>query len=81
MSKAIIDFIGKEFLLDSNEKVKPSEELLQTGILDSMDVMRLVVFLEKNFEIKIPSIDIIRPNFQSVESMTYYLTKNHSVIL
>jgi acyl carrier protein len=47
----------------------PDEDLLELGIIDSLGLMKLISFMEKDFGIKIQDEDVIPENFQSLTSM------------
>jgi acyl carrier protein len=51
------------------KSLSPDEDLLEQGIIDSLGLMKLVDFMEKNFGIKIIDEDIVPDNFQSLSSM------------
>jgi acyl carrier protein len=47
--------------------------LLDTGILDSLSLLRLVVFLEEQFGITMGDADLLPENFGSVNAICAYL--------
>ena len=51
------------------KSLDPDEDLLQQGIIDSLQLIRLISSMEKTFDIKIIDEDIIPDNFQSLNSM------------
>ncbi len=54
-------------------ELSPEDDLLGSGLLDSMGVMRLVGFVEETFNIKIPPEDIVIENFMDVKAITTYV--------
>ncbi len=52
-----------------------SDDLLGTGLVDSMGMMKLIGFLEDRFAVKIPPEDLIIENFMSVEAIGRYLAR------
>ena len=60
-------------LLDGRE-VAADEDLLLSGLLDSLGVMTLVSHLEKQMDCQIPAQDITIDNFTSVETISRYLS-------
>jgi len=58
-----------------NAKLSENEDLLSSGILDSLGILQLVAFIEKSFGIRIPDEDVVFDNFQSVSAMVDYLQK------
>ena len=74
MRESILQFINKE-LLSGRADVEVSEEddLLGSGLVYSMGVMRLVAFLESAHQIKIPFEDLVIENFISVNAISNYV--------
>ena len=71
---AIIKFIQENLLSKKGEiELSAEDDLLGSGLLDSMGVMRLVGFVEETFSIKIPPEDIVIENFMDVKSITNYI--------
>ncbi|HTM92075.1 MAG TPA: acyl carrier protein [Flavisolibacter sp.] len=73
--QAIIIKYIQENLLGGKGAIKllPEDDLLGSGLLDSMGVMRLVGFVEDTFQIKIPPEDIVIENFMDVKAITNYV--------
>lgn len=70
----IIKYIQENLLVGKGEvELSPEDDLLGSGLLDSMGVMRLVAFIEENFNVKIPPQDIVIENFMNVRSITKYV--------
>ena len=68
----ITDFISGTIL--DGRKVDPGDELLVSGILDSLGVMTLVAFLETEMQVQIPTDQITFENFSSVQQLSQFLT-------
>ena len=51
----------------------PDEDLLDQGIIDSLGIMKLIVFIEDTFNLKIDDGEIIPENFQSLNSMVTFV--------
>lgn len=75
MSTTLIDFIQNELAIGRASTIKPDDDLLSAGIVDSLGILRLVVFVEEQFGIKIADEDVVIENFQSVAALTRYLEK------
>jgi acyl carrier protein len=74
MESVINDYISREIVQDpallplSNEA-----SLLEGGILDSLSLLRLVVFLEEHFNIAVGEADLLPENFDTVNTICAYL--------
>lgn len=67
----ITNFISKSIL--DGQPVAPGDELLISGILDSLGVMTLVAHLETELQIQIPTEQITFENFSSVDHLSAFL--------
>jgi len=70
----INDYISREFV--RNPALLPlanETPLLDSGILDSLGLLRLVVFLEERFSITMGDTDLLPENFASVNAICTYL--------
>ena len=65
--KDIEKFLLTEIAGDlGKQSLDPDEDLLEQRIIDSMGILKLVVFLEKTAGIKVMDEDVIPENFQSL---------------
>lgn len=71
---SLIQFIQDEFVRKRGGDIKEDEDLLSSGLIDSLGILTLVSFMEEQFSIEIPSEDVVYENFHSIESMLSYLT-------
>ena len=51
-------------------------DFIENGMLDSLDVINLVVALDDHYGISIDGMDIVPENFSTVESIIALLVKN-----
>jgi acyl carrier protein len=72
--RTIMDYVSAELLLDPEEGLDEHEEILTTGRIDSMSVMRLVFFIKDEFSITIPNQDLVVDNFRSIDALDTYLS-------
>ena len=59
--------------------LKNDSSLLASGILDSLAVLKLVLFLEEQFGITVAAEDLIPAHFETVEAICTYLQARHQV--
>jgi acyl carrier protein len=70
-SDTIRDFIAGEILHGTRTiPLIDQDPLIESGIIDSMGVMTLLVFLEDEFSIQIPSEELMPENFSSISAIT-----------
>ena len=74
MESVVNDYISREIVQDrallplSNET-----SLMEAGILDSLSLLRLVMFLDEQFKITVDEVDVVPENFDSVNAICAYL--------
>lgn len=73
MKEKITTFIIDELL--NGQKVEEQDDLLLSGIIDSLGVMRLVTFIEENTQKTVPAEDVTIENFANLEKIGCYLEK------
>lgn len=66
-------YIVEELLNDASIEIEPEEDLLLSGFLDSMNVVRLVAHLEEICSLVIPPEDITLENFGTLSHIYSYL--------
>ena len=59
---------------DLDGELKKSDNLLESGIVDSIGMMKLVSFMERKFNVQIPFGDITVENFMTIERINDYIT-------
>ncbi len=74
MKEALCRYISNTLMsAEPDDAVQADDELLTVGMLDSLQLMRLVQFIEDQFDRKIPPGDLILENFQTVNAIVSYL--------
>jgi len=70
VSKAVLDYVKKEYLEeDDDREVDESTKLISGGIVDSFSMVSLKRFLEKKYAIRIPDADASPEAFDTVTSI------------
>ncbi|MGI9287861.1 MAG: acyl carrier protein [Pseudomonadales bacterium] len=73
-SDHLINFIVEQ-LLDHEQKIVADDELLVSGLLDSLAIVQLVEFIEGKFKVSVPPEDLRVENFASVNTIVEYLNQ------
>lgn len=77
----IKDFIVTEFLIGSQAEELPDDlNLLKNGIIDSLAVLKLVAYMENEFDITLEPEEIDTDNLNSVMALTSIIEKKLSQI-
>lgn len=66
-------FLINEILKTPGMELADNQDLLLSGLLDSISVIRLVSFIEETAKISVPPEDLLPENFGSLESIQRYL--------
>jgi acyl carrier protein len=74
----ILEALEKYLLVEiaadlGKESLDPDEDLLEQRIIDSMAVLKLVLFMEQTFGIEVNDEDIVPENFQSLNSTVKFV--------
>lgn len=70
------NFLAENFILDNDgEDLSADESLTQAGVLDSMGVLELIMFIEEQFGVKIPDEDTLPENLDSIERIVNYVSR------
>jgi acyl carrier protein len=70
----INDYLSAEVVQDAALlPLGNATSLLETGVLDSLGLLRLVVFIQERFGITVDDVDLIPENFESVDAICAYL--------
>jgi acyl carrier protein len=70
---SIKNFIRTELIYDDEKDFDENTNLIERGIIDSMSLVRLISFLEENYEIKVQDEDIVPENFSSLAKISGFI--------
>ncbi len=74
LAKAIIDYIVTNIASDQDiDELKPEDDLLERSLVDSLGIMRLIAFIEQEFDYAVPPQDIVIEHFMTVNAIIDYL--------
>ena len=80
MSKEQIkQFILSDLIKDgSATELDNDENLIDSGVVDSLGIMKLVAFLEKSFKIAVSDDEILLDNFETIDAISGFLSSKIS---
>lgn len=76
IAEQIIEFIKMELNADSDLEVLQDEDLLGSGLVESMGMMRLMHFIEKTFDLTVAPTDMTIENFITVDAMVSFINRS-----
>lgn len=65
-----------QFISETN--IDEDQDLFESGLLNSLFAMQLVIFLEKEYEFQIGNEDLNISNFKSLNAITTFVMKKKS---
>lgn len=69
----IMQYIRQDILGADDADLDPDENLITSGMIDSVGAMRLIAHIEATLQVKIPPTDLVPQNFRTVRVMAAYL--------
>jgi acyl carrier protein len=73
MAADIKTFIFKQYPLARKKTITDSDPLLESGVLDSLGILDLVAFIEKEFLIGVLDEDLVPENFQTINRIAAFV--------
>ncbi len=74
MEADINDYISRELVQDATLlPLGNATPLLETGILDSLGLLRLVMFIQERFGLVVDDVDLVPEHFASVDAICAFL--------
>lgn len=80
MDEQLINYIKEELNSGAeNLEISAQDDLLGSGLVESMGMMKIIGFIENEFSISVPPKDMTIENFMTVEAMVNYIsTQKHT---
>jgi acyl carrier protein len=70
----VSDYITRELVQDGTLlPLGDATSLFETGVLHSLSMLRLAVFIRERFQVTVEDADLIPENFESVDAICAYL--------
>ena len=81
VQEVLTDYISKEVVAKTGQPMPTLDQpLLDSagGVIDSLNMWPLIVFIESHFGIQIEDTDIMQENFQTLRALTKFIESKHS---
>ena len=75
MRDRLARYIATDLLNEDGRVIEADEDLLASGLLDSLGVMSLVHFIEQEHGIEVPAEDVTIEHFVSLRAIDDYLRR------
>ena len=74
MNQILIEYIQNEIIGEAEAiSLDGEDDLLGSGLLDSLGMMRLIRFVEEEFDLKVLPEEMVIENFMTVNCITAYV--------
>jgi len=73
MESLINAHITRAVLSKPDFSLKHDTPLFESQILDSLSLLKLVLFLEKEFGVVVPAEELVPENFKTIDAMCAYI--------
>lgn len=70
IQKALTEYIANEVLDGEDIGLEPTTPLIEWGVINSMEIARLVSFVDERFGVTIPSDKITIEHFKTIDAIT-----------
>lgn len=79
IEELIRKYIADNILFSKDGYPYPDDaSFLENGIIDSMNVLELVVFVEEHFHITVGDEEVVPENFDSLNAMTAFVRRKQA---
>ena len=77
----IMEFIKNQLVREKTMKnIGRGDDLIESGVIDSLGILKLLEFLESKFSINISDEELIPENFHSIESIESFISRKKNII-
>ncbi|MGS0527602.1 phosphopantetheine-binding protein [Zobellia nedashkovskayae] len=77
MKTKIIDYLKSDLATESIEEIDIHEDLLGTGLVDSIGMAQLVLFIETEANIKVSPEEMTIENFMTVDHILKFIERKN----
>ncbi len=78
MRETLRHYLSTELLVGHAGELTDDENLLLSGLVDSIAVMRFIAFIEERFELTVPPEDVTIENFSTIQRIASYLQRRQA---
>lgn len=64
---------------DPDLEISPEDDLLGSGLVESLGMMKIIGFIEQEYGVTVPPQDMTIENFFTVAAMVHYIKRKQTV--
>lgn len=69
----VLEHLRDDVLASAEHDLGPEDNLLTSGAVDSVSIMRLIGALEERLRVSVPPAEMVPANFRTVRTMAAYM--------
>ena len=74
------NFISNELLFgQSRTQIDPDQDLINSGLLDSVAILRLILFIEEQFGVRIEDGEVLPDNFRTINMVKGFVQAKQGI--
>ncbi len=71
VKESIKNYVVTELVNDQQySNLSDTDQLIESGIIDSLGIMKLIGFLEDNLSVQIDDMELVPENFATIDAIT-----------
>ena len=78
MAEEIKEFLVKERLIKSDQSIDDNESLFENGIIDSLGIIELTVFIQNTYNVIIGEDDLVPENFETLGAIKTFISNRRA---
>ena len=76
VKESIRNYIKSELVNNKDHReLSDSDQLIESGVIDSLGMMKLIGFLEDNHSVQIDDMELVPENFSSIDAIASLVEK------
>jgi acyl carrier protein len=75
---AIRRFLSQDLRIADAQTLAPDVPLVQKGVIDSIELMQVAAFVEKEFGITVDETEVVPSNFRSLSTMAAFVERKRA---
>lgn len=76
IAEIVLNFIKKDLVKDGGKtRLESSDNLIESGLIDSLGIQKLLGFLETSFSIEISDEELLPENFETVAAICSFVSR------
>ncbi len=69
----ILEFLRDHLAGDESLEIEPDDNLLTSGLIDSVGIVRLIAHVRERTDVTVPPQDMVPDNFRTIRTMAAYV--------